>query len=142
MAFAIKTLFIVLIVAVVGGFILNRAPELKQKVIETINPAAKERRLLGELTSNLDELSSSVDGLADSSDNPDFQNKVAGSKDLIQKSKELLNTLVETKQSSGVIRSQIGKIIDAFIDKTPFPADHLRADESSTPLVCPPVTDS
>ncbi|MEX1063960.1 MAG: hypothetical protein WD898_02685 [Candidatus Paceibacterota bacterium] len=142
MALAIKTLFIVLIAAVVGGFVLNRAPELKQKVIETINPVAKERRLLGELTLNLDALSSSVDSLSGSSDNPDFQTKIASSKDLVQKSKELLKSLTESKQDSGIIKSQVGKIIDSLIDKTPFPADHLQSKESSTPLVCPPVTGS
>lgn len=45
---------------------LNRQKieEYKQKIIEVINPAAKERRLLGELETNLDQLDSSLTNLA------------------------------------------------------------------------------
>jgi len=139
MAFAVKTLFAVLIAAVVGGFAINHVPALKQKVVEVINPAAKERRLLGELTENLEEISQSFSAL-DPTD-PDYETKIEDSKNLLKKSKELLQGISDAKQNTGVVRSQIGKIIDTLIDKTPFPADHIQGNASNDqqiPLVCPP----
>ena len=61
MGFAIKSLLFLLIIAVVGGFIINQIPSLKERVIEAINPAAKEERLLGKLKANLDELGKNLD---------------------------------------------------------------------------------
>jgi len=46
--------------AVGAYFALNQIPSLKERVIEAINPAAKERRLLGELKVNLDEIDKSL----------------------------------------------------------------------------------
>ena len=121
-----------LVVAIGGGFLINQIPSWKQRVIEVINPAAKEARLLGELTANLDELDNSFNshGGTDSKKNAD----------LIAKSKNLVSEIADANQkNSGIIKQQVGKIIDAFLDKTPYPADHLKISPSSSPLVCPPA---
>lgn len=119
--------------AVAGGFLINHTPSWKQRVIEVVNPAAKEARLLGELRANLDELGSLLDSSGNSSP------KKSG--DLITKSKNLVNEIAATNQkNSGIIKQGIGKIIDSFIDKTPYPADHLRVTTSNSPSpICPPI---
>ncbi|OGN05257.1 MAG: hypothetical protein A2831_02725 [Candidatus Yanofskybacteria bacterium RIFCSPHIGHO2_01_FULL_44_17] len=128
----IKIISSFLLIAVTGGFVINQVPSWKQKVVEVVNPASKEARLLGELKANLNEL----DDALNSSDG-----KSNNSNDLISKSKNLVDEIATTNQkNSGIIRQQVGKIIDAFLDKTPFPADHLQTDATSvSPLVCPPI---
>lgn len=112
---------------------INQIPSWKQRVIEVINPATKEARLLGELKTNLDEL----DNLFSSASGTDPKKKT----DLISKSKRLVDEIAASNQkNSGIIKQGIGKIIDAFLDKTPYPADHLKiantASQSAT--ICPP----
>ena len=133
MGFLAKSILILLLIAVAGGFIINQIPSWKQWVIEVINPAAKEARLLGELKNNLDELDKSFN----SSDNNDPKKRG----DLISKSKTIVDEISSVNQkNSGIIKQGIGKIIDSFIDKTPYPADHLRASPTNTPaLSCAPA---
>jgi hypothetical protein len=133
MGFLVKSALILLLIAVAGGFIINQIPSWKQRVVEVVNPAAKEARLLGELKTNLEELDKSFN----SSDNNDPKKRG----DLISKSKTLVDEISSINQkNSGIIKQGIGKIIDSFIDKTPFPADHLQV-KSSDPSssVCPPT---
>ena len=126
MRFLIKTAAVFLITAIAGGFLINQIPSWKQRVIEIINPAAKEARLLGELTASLDELDNNLG---------DGENK-----NLLDKSREILQNITDLNQkNSGIIKQQVGKIIDALIDRTPYPADHLQSTTgNTTPLVCPP----
>lgn len=135
MGFFVKSFLILLVIAVAGGFLINQIPSWKQRVIEIVNPAAKEARLLGELKVNLDELS----GALNSSAEPSSDNK-SRNKDLIDKSRNLVGEIMSTNQAnSGIIKQQIGKIIDAFIDRTPYPADHLKIKTSEQQsLICPP----
>lgn len=116
-----------LLIAVIGGFLINQIPSWKQSVIEVINPAAKEARLLGELTASLDELDKNLDG--------------GESKNLLNKSRGILQNITDLNQkNSGIIKRQVGRIIDALIDRTPYPADHLTASQTNTPTVfCEPT---
>ena len=129
MKFFIKSILVILLIAVAGGFLINHFPSWKQHVIEIINPAAKEARLLGELTASLDELDKNLDG--------------GNSKNLLNKSRGILQNITDLNQkNSGIIKQQMGKIIDAFIDRTPYPADHLSKEvriDIVSPLVCPPA---
>lgn len=140
MGFLVKAMLVILVVAVAGGFVINHLPALKQRAIEVANPAVKEGRLLGELKVNLDELGDNIgdpNGLKDAA----TRAKLQKSKELLEKSKNLLNNLAETNQkNSGIIKQQIGKIIDAFTDRTPYPADHLSVNSASPSptLTCPP----
>lgn len=136
MSFLLKSAVALLVIALAGGFVINQIPSWKQKVVEIVNPAAKEARLLGELSTNLDDLDKT---LRATGENPD--EKIKNSRELLEKSKSLINEIASTnEQNSGIVKQQIGKIIDALLDKTPFPADHLSPSESSiTPLVCPPT---
>lgn len=134
MSFLLKSAIAVLVVAVAGGFLVNQIPSWKQRVIEVINPAAKEARLLGELKANLDELENSFNSSGGSS------SKESG--DLIARSKNLVDEITATNQkNSGIIKQQVGKIIDAFLDKTPYPADHLQITNtaSQSAAICPPA---
>ena len=122
-----------LLVAIGGGFLVNQVPSWKQKIIEVVNPSAKQARLLGELKTNLDELDASLNSSGDK----------AGVKndELVSKSKKLVDEIASANQkNSGIIKQQVGKIIDAFLDKTPYPADHLKITSaaSQSAVVCPP----
>lgn len=133
MGFLAKSGLIFLVIAVAGGFLINQIPSWKQRVIEVINPAAKETRLLGELKTNLDDLENSVNS---SKSDPKKTN------DLISRSKGLVDEIASVNQkNSGIIKQQVSKIIDAFLDKTPFPADHLKIANtaSQSAAICPPV---
>ncbi len=132
MGLILKFSIAILILAVGGGFLINQVPSWKQKIIEVINPSAKEARLLGELKASLNELTGSLNSPADKSTNSD---------ELISKSKSLVDEIAAINQNnSGIIKQQVGKIINAFLDKTPYPADHLEVKTiTSSPLVCPPT---
>jgi len=136
----LKILIFLIILAVGAYFALNQIPSLKEKVIEAINPAAKERRLLGELKVNLDEIDKSLQEATKQKQADKILEKINNSQNLLKNSKDLLGEISKINSNTGVIGSQIGKIIDALSDKTPFPADHLKtAAESSLPICsCPP----
>lgn len=127
MAFFAKVILILLAIAVIGGFVVSKVPSWKEQVIEVINPAVKERRLLGELRQNLDEINNTISALDNTKKPNELETKIKNSKALLEKSKKLLNDIATLNQkNSGVIRSQISKLIDAVSDKTPYPADHLK----------------
>ncbi|MBI2669965.1 MAG: hypothetical protein HYX20_02395 [Candidatus Yanofskybacteria bacterium] len=124
--FILKFLLIFLVIAIAGGFLINQIPSWKQRVIEVVNPAAKEARLLGELTASLEELDKNIG---------DGENK-----GVLDKSRGILQNITDLNQkNSGIIRQQVGKIIDALIDRTPYPADHLRTPPINTPAICEPA---
>jgi DNA repair exonuclease SbcCD ATPase subunit len=136
----LKFLIILIMLAVGAYFVVNQIPSLKERVIEAINPAAKEERLLGELKANLDEVEKSLEETAQQKGSDKIREKISNSKNLLEKSKNLLGEISKINQDTGIIGSQIGKIIDAFSDQTPYPADHLG---SNTPppapaCSCPP----
>ena len=137
MGFVLKSAIVFLIVAIGGGFLINQVTSWKQRVIEVINPAAKEARLLGELKVSLDELDNSFN----SSTNSSSTSQINKNKDLLTKSRDLVDEITSTNQkNSGIIKQGVGKIIDSFLDKTPYPADHLQIKkDTSSPLVCPPA---
>lgn len=127
MGFLIKSVLILLVIAVAGGFLINGVPTWKQHVIEVINPAAKEARILGEMKTNLDELNKTTSD--------------PKAKNLISKSQDLLQNITDINQNnSGIIKQGVSKIIDALIDHTPYPADHLTTAENTSPApICSPV---
>ncbi len=113
-----------LMVAITGGFLINEVPAWKEHVVDIINPAGKEAKLLGALTANLDELDKNIG--------------TGENKDLLDKSRGILQNITELNQkNSGIIKQQVGKIIDALIDRTPYPADHLTPIQSISPQTCP-----
>lgn len=139
MGFLIKFILFFLIVTIGGGFLVNQLPSLRQKAIEIINPAAKEARILGELKENLASLESIIDEAGSAKNQTETRNKIKNSQSLIAKSKDLLNQAVQINDAgagpAGIVRSTVGRIIDALIDKTPFPADHLKP--AATPIIIP-----
>lgn len=111
-----------------GGFVINRIPDWKQRIVEVINPAAKEGRLLGELDAVLNELDANTDPVKN--------------KGLIDKARNIATELTSHNQkNSGIIKQQLGKIVDALLDRTPYPADHLQtpAHVNTSPVICPPA---
>lgn len=137
----LKFLLILIILAVGVCLVINQIPSLKERVIEAINPAAGERRLLGELGVNLGEIGKILEEMSKQKNPAKTQEKIQDSKSLLEKSKNLLGEISKINQNTGIIGSQIGKIIDAFSDKTPYPADHLESmAESPSPIFsCPPA---
>lgn len=128
MGFLIKSFFVLLIIAVAGGFIINKTPSLKERLVEIVNPAAKESRILGDLGVTLNQIDKEISGVQSVKNTKDLEAKIAKSKTLLKQSGELLGNISDlNNKNSGIIRQQIGRIIDAFTDKTPYPADHLPA---------------
>ena len=72
----IKFLIFLLIIAAIGGFVIYQIPSLKERVIEVINPAAKETRLLGELKTNLDEIDKSLEEATEQKGSDKIQEKI------------------------------------------------------------------
>ncbi len=137
--FVIKFLLFLLIIAVIGYFVINQIPSLKEWVIEAINPATKEARLIGELKANLNELSKSLDEVGKQKSLADTRSGIKNSQSILGESQSLIEKISKTNGDAGVIGSQIGKIINAFSDQTPYPADHLQTPQTSAPSVfCAP----
>ncbi len=128
----IKFLLFLLIIAVIGYFVIDQIPSLKERVIEAINPAAKEARLLGKLKVNLDELSKNLDEAEKQKSSADVKSGIKNGQSLLGKSQGLMEEILKINGETGIIGSQIGKIINAFSDQTPYPADHLQAPQTST----------
>ena len=141
MGFVIKFLLFTLIIAVGGYFVINQVPSLKERVIEAINPAVKEERLIGELKANLNELSKSLDEAGKQKSLADTKSGVKNSQSILGESQSLIEEIAKINGGTGIISSQIGKIINAFSDKTPYPADHLQVPAATlTPIyTCPPA---
>ncbi len=136
----IKFLIFLLIIAAIGYFVINQIPSLKERVIEVINPAAKERRLIGELKANLNELSKSLDEVGKQKSPADTRSGIKNSQSILGESQNLLEKISNINGDAGIIGSQIGRIINAFSDKTPYPADHLQSPAAPPIPVysCPP----
>jgi hypothetical protein len=133
--------FLIILVILVAGayFAMNQIPSLKERVIEAINPAAKEERLLGELKANLDKLGQSLDEAGKQKSFVDVKSGIKKSQSILGESQDLIEKISEINGDAGLIGSQIGKIINAFSDKTPYPADHLQTTQTSTPAAsCAP----
>ncbi len=136
----LKFLIILMVLAVGAYFVINQIPSLKERVIEAINPAVKEERLLGELKANLDELGQNLDEAGGQKTAADIKSGIKSSKNLLENSKDILGEISKINGETGIIGSQIGKIINAFSDQTPYPADHLQSSTASPiPIYsCPP----
>ena len=136
----LKFLLFLIILAVGTYLAINQIPSLKERVTEVINPAAKEGRLLGELQENLDEIGKNLEEMGKQKSPTQVREKIQDSKGLLEKSKNILGEISKINQDAGIIGSQIGKIINAFSDKTPYPADHLQNSAAlPTPIYsCPP----
>ena len=135
-----KSLIFLLTIAAIGGFVVTQIPSLKERVIEAVNPAAKEGRLLGELRVNLDEIDKSLNEAAQQKETEKIQEKISDGKDLLEKSKNLLGEVSKTNQDTGVIGSQVGKIINAISGDTSKPADYLQTPRAQTGTSSAPCT--
>lgn len=142
----IKLILILLVFTVTGSFAVNKITGLKEKVVEYINPAIKEGRILGELKENLSQLSTNITEISNIKNLSELKAKSTIATELIDKSKGLLNDVSKiNEENSGFLRQTVGNVIRSLTDKTPFPADHLKLDGTpiiipiagGTPLVCP-----
>jgi hypothetical protein len=136
----LKFLIILIVLATGAYFVINQIPSLKARVIEAVNPAAKEARLLGELKANLDEIDKSLGEVTEQKGTDKIREKINNSKNLLENSKNLLSEISKINGDAGMIGSQIGKIINALSNQTPYPADHLQSSAAPpTPIYsCPP----
>jgi len=133
----LKLLVCLIILAIGAYFVINQFPSLKERVIEAVNPAAKEGRLLGELKSNLDEIDNSLREASKEDSADKIQEKIKSSVNLLGESKNLLGEISKINQDTGIIGSQVGKIINAISDQTPYPADHLETPLPAPACSCP-----
>jgi hypothetical protein len=76
------------------------------------------------MTASLDEINKNFEEMGGQQD-PGLKEKITNSQNLLKKSKELLQSVSEINNDKGVIGSQLGKIIDAFSEKIPYPAEDL-----------------
>ena len=127
----------VIIAGVATGFFINKTPDLKQRVIEYINPAVKERRLISELEDKLNEIDNEIVNLAEENNSEEKAKQVQKTRDLIEQAKNIQSDLEETNgKNDGIIQASLTKIIDSFIDDTPYPADHLEITEELKAKIC------
>ncbi len=82
----------ILIAAALIVFNRDKIESYKQRIIEAVNPATKERRLLGELESNLDRFSATLDQLS-----PSEKQKISTA---LGSAKSILQELKETNQKT------------------------------------------
>lgn len=109
-----------LIAAALIVFNREKIESYKQSIIETINPAAKEKRLLGELENNLNQLASllnvsSVDSEKLSSTDKEKLNTT------IAKTKSSLQELKEANQKTDLV-SNLSRLIQKIIPLDPKPS--------------------
>lgn len=139
MGFLLRTIIGIVGVTVVGGFIVNQIPSLRESAIEFINPTAKESRLISDLDSNLSQLEARISSPTNdgrTSEGP----TAATTKDLITKSRSLISDLRDANQNnSGLVRSTVSTITKALFDNTPHPASDptAQSQNSGTPQPCP-----
>jgi hypothetical protein len=136
MWFLFKFFVFLLMAVIVGYFLITNVPSLREYVIEIINPSVKEAKVLGKLKTNLDELSGNLDAMEGSKKPDDIKAGIQKNKDLAAKAKVLIQEAATLNDSSGIIKSQIGRIINFFSDSTPYPADHLTPSSQPVPS-CP-----
>ena len=130
MGFMFKTLLIIVAIGVLGSIIINNIPSFKNKIIETINPRVKENRLIGEIKNNLDELDRTLAEAVKAGNSAGAKNAISKGAELLSSTKSLLNEVRQTNNDTGILSSAIGKIVDLFNDKTPFPADHIKTNQN------------
>jgi len=116
----LKLILIIAIIAVVGGYIVNNSDELKQSAVEFVNPAAKEERLLGELSENLDLLESqSRTTTSETSDPKDGIVKGVISTSLIEESRELIKEIQKINEGkTSTVSSSVSRISELI--QSPF----------------------
>ncbi len=97
MGFLIKSFFVLLIIAVAGGFIINKTPSLKERLVEIVNPAAKESRILGDLGVTLNQIDKEISGVQSVKNTKDLEAKIAKSRALLKRSGELLGNISDLR---------------------------------------------
>lgn len=111
-----------LIIAALIVFNREKIENYKQRIIETINPAAKERRLLTELETNLDQLGSVLSAAqSDAFEKLSISDKQNLTKAAAQ-AKSALNELKETNQKTDLV-SNLSNLIQKLVpfDSKPSP---------------------
>lgn len=131
----IKAFFVLILLVIGGYFAINNIPSLRERVIEVINPAAKQARLVDELDDNLDQIQSVIGEIAGTQTESARKNQVSKVKTLISESNETINDLQESQNAnSGLVKSIINKITSNLFDSTPYPAEDLT---TPSQIICP-----
>lgn len=128
MGFLFKLLIFLAVVFVGGSFLINQVPSLKEKALEIVNPSIKEGKLLARLGSNFENLDILVKNAASARNSAEIKSKMSQSEAIIKSSVKILEEaqkINQKQQEAGFLQKAASKIIETFIDKTPFPADHL-----------------
>ena len=115
-AFLFKTLLWLAIIAVVGGFLVNQFPVVKQTVLEYINPAIKEGRLLAKIGATLSNLEINIQNTTPAS--PAAAAKLEQSKALVSQAKDALqqiDTINQQQQQSGIVSQAVQQPGNAFL---------------------------
>lgn len=104
----------ILIAAALIVFNRDKIESYKQRIIEAVNPATKERRLLGELESNLDRFSATLDQLS-----PSEKQKISTA---LGSAKSILQELKETNQKTD-LAANLSNILQKIVplDLRPSP---------------------
>ncbi|PJE51585.1 MAG: hypothetical protein COV29_00290 [Candidatus Yanofskybacteria bacterium CG10_big_fil_rev_8_21_14_0_10_36_16] len=130
MGWIIKIVAFVAVVSLTSGFVITKVPDLKQKVVEYINPAEKERRILGELDQVLEDLEDTAMQVSDFDSPEEVREKISKAAELINKAQDLrLQAQEANDKDQGLVRSGMTRIIDSFTSKTiPEITDELKAE--------------
>lgn len=135
----IKAFFVLILLAVGGYFAVNNIPALRERVIEVINPSAKQARLVDELDDNLGQIQSAIGEIAGTQTASARNTQVSKIKTLISESNKTISDLQESQNAnSGLVKSIINKITSNLFDSTPYPAEDLTTSKPApTQIICP-----
>ncbi len=98
----------------------DKVEDIKRNIIETINPAVKEKRLLAELSSGLDDINALLSGKSTGAKTTEESVKKA--KSAINGAKKILDELQETNRQTD-LGANLSNLIQKFIplDSKPSP---------------------
>ena len=143
MVFLFKLLLWVVVLGVGGGLVINHLPDLKTKVMEIVNPAVKQARVLGDASTKLTALQAAITAATATNDSSERNAKLAEGQTLIHQMTELLVQADDISKNTGVFSAAAGQVAETLINSLPATANNLlNFSQSSTPsvspIVCPP----
>ncbi len=104
--------FTLLVAAVFIILNKDKVEDIKRRVIETINPAVKEKRLIGELGSSLDNLDSLLSGK--NSNAKSSEENIKRVKSAVSGAKKVLDELQETNRQTD-LGANLSNLIQKFL---------------------------
>ena len=126
----IKSFLVIAVLVGAGTFLLGRIPSWKQQIVEVINPAEREAKVLGTLKTNLNALESTLNETARAKTPKEISTGLEKTRNILTDSQTLVDQITSINQGTAkALASQLGQLANIFSD-TPEPG---------TPITTPPA---